>query len=132
RRSPSQMTAYIVLGFRSSSEANDTIQQGIDITYCSVHCHRLAQEPQHCLKCQKLTTHMVAECTSGKDVCGICGGEHWTRECTETNSHKWNCQNCRCNGHASWDRNCPAFQKKNDELQRLHYENDCKFFPITE
>ncbi|KIJ22445.1 hypothetical protein M422DRAFT_87052, partial [Sphaerobolus stellatus SS14] len=95
--------------------ANQVMKNGMHIAHQDVHCCHLVQEPRRCLKCQKLMMHIAVTCSSLKDICRTCGGNHWTRDCREPNSNKWNCQNCNCSSHASWDRNCPSFQRRIEE-----------------
>ncbi|KIJ25159.1 hypothetical protein M422DRAFT_193798, partial [Sphaerobolus stellatus SS14] len=64
-----------------------------------------------CLKCQRMdTTHIAANCTSAQEVCRTCGENHQTKECKETNPAKFKCTNCNTHGHASWGRECLAYQ----------------------
>ncbi|KAJ3743986.1 hypothetical protein DFH05DRAFT_1359983, partial [Lentinula detonsa] len=61
--------------------------------------------------------------------CGKCGEEHSTTDCY---SEKRHCVNCGIDGHASTDRDCPAFQRRCESLNRRMPTNQLPFFPSDE
>ena len=61
------------------------------------------------MKCQSFGGHYAKECKSLRDTCGTCAREHRTKDCTVTTPDKHHCTNCKAEGHAAWDCECPTF-----------------------
>jgi len=92
----------------------------------------MKKEPRRCLKCQSMgSNHLAAECDQTA-VCGTCGLEHRTVECTESDQRKYWCANCNLHGHASWDRTCPKFIECSKRLEQLNPESTYTYFPTNE
>ena len=88
----------------------------------------MCREPKRCLKCQVLgTNHLAATCGCA-NTCGTCGKEHHTSECTEVDSDKYWCANCKVNRHASWDRLCPAFREASKWIECTDPEHTYRYF----
>lgn len=82
-----------------------------------------------CYKCSRFG-HIAEKCTSEKEICGNCGGEHPTRSCV-TKDNK--CPNCVFKNselglnlpvdHAAWYIKCPTLNMQlNKVIKRLRYE----------
>ncbi|KIJ25710.1 hypothetical protein M422DRAFT_193111, partial [Sphaerobolus stellatus SS14] len=96
---------------------------GIVIRGKRVRARKMAREPCRCLKCQKVeANHIAVNCSSEKDICGTCGEEHRTAECKEIDPNKFKCVNCKTHGHASWGRECPAYQHAAHRLRQRDTE----------
>ncbi|KAH7918417.1 hypothetical protein BV22DRAFT_983350, partial [Leucogyrophana mollusca] len=94
---------------------------------------KLMPEPARCLKCHSLRgDHFAAQCPNDHDTCGTCGDEHRTSECDNTDPGKRYCVNCRDGGHASWDRECPAFLECLARHQSRNAEALYRFFPTAD
>jgi hypothetical protein len=129
RRKPEQRVAHATFILNTASIANRCIKEGLYICGAKVFPAKLKQEPSQCMKCRKWG-HYASECTAQKDICGTCGGEHRTNNCTDHN--KRHCVACKADTHASWDRNCPEFKKRCNMFDESHPENALKFFPTQE
>ena len=69
--------------------------------------------------------------TKEVNVCGTCRArDHWTSKCTQQGVTY--CTSCKAHDHTSWDRNCPTFLRKIDELNARDPANDIPFFPAKE
>ena len=74
--------------------------------------------------------HLSYVCKQPFDTCGTCAGRHRMASCRE--GHRPRCVSCRVEGHVSWDRACPVFIRKCDELSERLTENHMPFFPTNE
>ena len=90
---------------------------------------KMKQEPKQCMKCRKWG-HFAADCLAEKDVCGNCGEDHRTKDCPDKD--KRYCASCKVETHASWDRECPEFQRRVDRMDENHPENALAYFPTEE
>jgi hypothetical protein len=129
RRKPDQRLAHAFFSFNSAEAANICIRDGILVCGMKTYPSKMKQEPTQCLKCRKWG-HFANQCSETKDICGTCGGDHWTNACSE--SHKRYCAPCGTNSHASWDRQCPIFLRRCAEFDESHPENALKYFPTEE
>jgi hypothetical protein len=133
RRSESQRTAHMILGFQSRETANTVIRNRIFIEGKKVYARKLLQEPKRCMKCQTMdTNHIAAECKSIHDVCARCGGLHKTMACEAQDQSKFRCSNCKGEGHGAADRRCPYFIDKLTRIQKLNPEHKYRFFPTSD
>ena len=73
------------------------------------------KEPTRCLKCQGWG-HLSYACPQLYDTCGTCGDRHRTSACT--NMNRLHCTSCKTHTHASWDRMCPSFMRRCEEMDR--------------
>jgi hypothetical protein len=129
RRTLNQRTAHLFLMFTNTDAANRAITNGLNI--CSRRCHveRVKREPIRCLKCQGWN-HFARECLENKDTCGNCTKEHRTSECTTPLTKC--CMSCKMEGHTSWSRECPTFNRKLNDLNDRNLENTLQFIPTAD
>jgi hypothetical protein len=129
RRTEGQRSAHVIAKLATTEAANQSIRDGVIIAGKRVWARRMKRELRRCLKCQRYNTrHMAADC-GGLETCGTCGKGHRTAECEETDTSKFHCTSCDQNGHASWDRTCPAFLAACQAIARADPEHTYKFFP---
>lgn len=124
-----QKFAYTMLSLTSVVEANQLIRDGVYINSTRTYPKRLKYEPKQCMKCHKWG-HYASECQATSNICGMCGGDHMTKDCEETD--KRYCIACRAEDHTSWDRNCPEFLRKSTHFNKMHLEHALTYFPTKE
>ena len=108
------------------------MRNGLIVTGKRVWARRIRRELRRCLKCQVIgANHFMAGCSS-QNVCGSCGKEHRTAECTEGNHGSFYCTNCKTTDHALWDCMCPKFVEACKRLEDRDPERSYKFFPTNE
>ena len=132
RRREDQRFAHVIATFSDAETANRAIVNGLSICHKRVSVAKCKKEPIRCLKCQGWD-HIASECVFPKDVnvCGTCGGrDHWTSKCPKRDATY--CTSCRMYDHTSWDRGCPTFLRKTEELNARDPANDLPFFPAKE
>lgn len=126
RRRAGQARAAMFVMLSDIDAANWTIDRGLLFCGQRVYGRKWRPEPKRCLKCHKLDAgHLAADCKAITTVCGTCGevnADHSTSSCPETDRNKRTCQNCRRTGHASWDKDCPAFLEA--QRRMLHRNPD--------
>ncbi|KAG0702922.1 hypothetical protein GWK47_024982 [Chionoecetes opilio] len=69
------------------------------------------REPVRCYRCQAFG-HYRRQCPRRQEVCGVCSGEHASRDCVRLLREGGErpvarCPNCGA-GHHAWNRRCPA------------------------
>ena len=122
----------MIAQFQTTDATNSTIHKGVIIAGKRMWARRLCKEPKRCLKCQSLgTNHLAAACGS-HNICGTCGKEHWTADCTEADCDKFWCASCKVDSHASWDRLCPTFIEVRKRAECADPEHTYRFFPGQE
>jgi hypothetical protein len=94
-----------------------------------VYATKCRKEPLCCLKCHGWN-HITNECLLAQDICGTCGGSHRTTACDNATIRF--CTPCSMGGHTMWDRNCPTFQWKCEDLDARSQENRMPYFPTDE
>jgi hypothetical protein len=129
RRSPSQTCGHAILSLTSPQAANEILSHGLFICHKKVYAEKCKKEPLRCLKCHGWS-HLARDCLAAHDTCGTCSQRHRTSNCT--NTQRPHCVPCGIAGHASWDRNCPIFQRKCSELNDRVDENNMPYFPTVE
>jgi hypothetical protein len=129
RRTLGQHTAHLALSVGSPKMANILIRDGMYICRAVIHPRKLKTEPKQCMKCRKWG-HFAAECLEEKDTCGNCAEDHHTKDCPDKNRRY--CVSCQDNTHASWDRNCPEFRCRVEQMDKSHPENALTYFPTEE
>jgi len=133
RRRVDQLYAHVIATFSDADTANRAIVNGLTICNKRVSVAKCKKEPIHCLKCQGWD-HVASECViTNKEVnvCGTCGArDHWTSKCTQQGITY--CTSCKADDHTSWDRGCPTFLRKIEELNARDPANDIPFFPAKE
>ena len=132
RRRTDQRYAHVIATFSDPDAANRAIVNGLTICNKRVSVAKSKKEPIRCLKCQGWD-HIAAECVISREVnvCGTCGArDHWTSKCTQQNVTY--CSSCRTHDHTTWDRGCPIFLRKIEDLNARDPANDLPFFPAKE
>jgi hypothetical protein len=129
RRTLTQKSAHLIVSLTEPLSANRAISNGLSICNKRVFADKLKKEPIRCLKCQGWN-HFANECIATKDKCGNCTGDHKTNKCPQPNNHR--CVSCDKDGHASWSRTCPTFQKKKEDFNNRNPDNTLQFFPTNE
>lgn len=132
RRKEGQLTAHYIAAFKSAELANRAISNGLVIHNRDRKVEKLKTEPMRCLKCQEYG-HMAKDCEAKEDVCATCAATgHRSAVCTVADARGSKCVSCKVYGHASWDRSCPAFLRRCDEMDQKQIENALPYFPSSE
>ncbi|KIJ98003.1 hypothetical protein K443DRAFT_104676 [Laccaria amethystina LaAM-08-1] len=132
RRHKDQLFGHVIVTFSDADSANRAIVNGLSICHKRVSAAKCKKEPIRCLKCQGWD-HVASECVISKEVnvCGTCGGrDHWTSKCVQQGTIY--CTSCKAHDHTSWDRCCPTFLRKIDDLNARDPANDLPFYPAKE
>jgi hypothetical protein len=129
RRTLGQHVAHLALSVGSPKMANILIRDRMYICRAVTHPRKLKSEPKQCMKCRKWG-HFTAECMEEKDACGNCIEDHHTKDCPDKNRRY--CVSCQNNSHVSWDRNCPEFKCRVEQMDESHPENTLMYFPTDE
>ncbi|KAG0692616.1 hypothetical protein DFH29DRAFT_817331 [Suillus ampliporus] len=129
KRNDKQRVVYVILSFNNPNAANLGIRDGITLNQECLQMKKNKCEPIRCAKCQNYG-HIVKECIYHKDTCANCSGEHRTSECNDKNRRC--CVSCHSEGHASWDRSCPEFERKCADLDARQLENTMPYFLTDE
>ena len=111
RRSPGQKTAFVALTVTGVDHANAALR-GLTLAGRRILVRRDLKEPQRCSKCQKYDGHFARDCKATHDTCANCVGAHPTSLCANAEPHAHRCANCKEDGHAAWDRDCPTLRAK--------------------
>ncbi|KAI9057811.1 hypothetical protein FKP32DRAFT_1660658 [Trametes sanguinea] len=111
RRRPGQTTAHLMLTVMGVEQANRALR-GLALGGRQVLVRRDVEEPKRCARCQSYDGHFARDCTVDRDICATCAGSHPTAECVERDPHRFRCINCREDGHAAWDHNCPTLRSR--------------------
>ncbi|KAI0753213.1 hypothetical protein C8Q80DRAFT_1074021, partial [Daedaleopsis nitida] len=111
KRRAGQQFAHMQVCFKSPQDANEAIRNRLSIGGKRVFVHRDLPEPFRCAKCLRFQPyHQAKDCPAEKQTCGTCcSTAHKTQDCTVTARSRFKCVVCQEVGHASWDRNCPAY-----------------------
>jgi hypothetical protein len=128
RRSPGQRHAHAIFSFADPKSANKAIMERLTVCHDKLDAAKSKREPIRCVKCQQWG-HIASSCASPHDRCGNCGEQHRTNNC---NSPGRFCVPCGADGHPSWDRGCPTFNAKSEEMDRRTPENQLTYFPTEE
>lgn len=132
RRSVGQASAHYIASFSSATTANRAIFNGLVIHNEERKVEKLKSEPLRCLKCQTYG-HLAKDCSEKDDRCATCAQTgHRSAACTVTQASERRCVTCDQKGHASWERTCPAFTKRCEDLDKKHLENSLPYFPSDE
>lgn len=129
RRAPGQRVAHAIFTFEDNAIANRCIRDGIYVCGLRIRPNRLKHEPLQCMKCRKWG-HFANACSAEKDTCGMCGGEHRTKECATKD--RLHCVSCNSDTHPSWDRECPEFIRRRMQYDDNYPENGLTYFPTGE
>jgi hypothetical protein len=128
RRSPRQLFGHAILSFTDPKSANKAIAGRLSICHAKIDVAKNKKEPIRCMKCQQWG-HLALTCASPHDKCGTCGEHHRTSDC---NSPGRFCVPCGVYGHPSWDRGCPTFGSKCEEMDQRTPGNQLPYFPTEE
>ncbi|KIJ36869.1 hypothetical protein M422DRAFT_85854, partial [Sphaerobolus stellatus SS14] len=102
--------AHLIIKVSGAEVANQILQDGMVICNKHIRVCKMAREPRHCLKCQKINVNYISNnCPSAKDVFSSCDGKHRTKDFLETDPNKFKYTNGNTYGHASWGRDCPTY-----------------------
>ena len=129
RRVADQTCSHAIFTLSEPAAANKILTDGLIVCQKWVYTEKCRKEPTHCLKCHGWG-HMSYNCPQHYDVCGTCTGHHHTPDCT--NRAHPRCVSCQVTGHASWDRQCPTFTHKCEEMNARLTENQMPYFLMDE
>ena len=87
------------------------------------------REPIQCLNCQRFG-HERCNCLAIAPRCAKCAGVHSTDTCTNDRS-TFRCTNC-WGQHPSFDRDCPSFWEKCQQIDSKCPENQLAFYPTDD
>ena len=87
RRSEHQRVAHLIVKVKSVRAANQLLREGAIIAGARVFARKMKREPRRCLKCQRLSSHLAATCTSVDNTCATCGAAHRTHTCKVDDPH---------------------------------------------
>lgn len=112
RRFAGQRTAFLMLTVTGVDQAN-TLLKGLTLAGRKLLVRRDMDEPKRCARCQAYGGHFARDCTAEHDVCANCAGSHPTSQCgVAADPLQYCCANCNMDGHAAWDRTCPALRTR--------------------
>ncbi len=134
-RQQQQTRGHALLSVDSPQMANSIITQGIVVCGEQRLVEKYIDEAPQCFHCWQVG-HRAKDkerCARGdeaEDLCGTCGGTHRASACNDhqTGANR-RCVNCKVDGHASWDPNCPYKKRKRHEHNQRVPENAMPYFP---
>lgn len=129
RRAPTQTVGHAMISLTTPEAANQILLKGILICHKRILPQKNRKEPTRCLKCHRYG-HIAANCQAIHDTCGTCGHAHRTAEC-DRDKTIW-CVSCNSSNHSSWDRFCPSFIERCEDLDSRYAENMMPYFPTDE
>ncbi|KAG2038460.1 hypothetical protein BDR03DRAFT_813215, partial [Suillus americanus] len=115
KRTDQQRAAHLLVTFKNPINANEGICNGITLNKNRLQAKKNKREPIRCAKCQHYG-HIARECTSHRDICANCSEDHRTSKCSNRNRRC--CISCKKEGHASWEQNCPEFERRCADLDK--------------
>ena len=128
-RREGQRVATARFYFKNAKTANTILSTNAYIYNKKVIPKKPRKEPIRCLKCQRFG-HERRHCMANGATCARCARQHETEECI-TPHRDFKCTNCE-GRHPSYDRECPRFTEKCDQLNRRCPENGLAFYPTDE
>jgi len=132
QRFEGQRTAFMIITFRSTQDANKAIHNNLYIHGKWCITRKLLPKPHHCYKCHTINSgHVATNCKEITDICDTCGGAHLSKECQLRDDlpNKHYCINCKSHSHATRDHLCPTYTKQCNDLYTRMPENLYKYFP---
>lgn len=113
RRREGQARAALLATFNDKRAANRAIKDGLIFIGRRVMGRKWFPEPRRCGRCYKVNSgHRTTDCKQVHTTCGRCGRvdpDHATHACPERNQDQLRCVNCKTNGHATVDKDCPQY-----------------------
>ena len=128
-RKEGQKVATLRVYHRDAESANTILKQGAYIFNKRVVPKRPHKEPIRCLRCHKFG-HERRDCKYEEAYCGRCSLVHETEECRAPRN-EYKCINC-LGPHPSYDRECPKFWEKCQQMDQRCPENGLAFYPMDE
>lgn len=130
-----QKYAFLVVVARSKEVANRILERGLKVEGRTAEAQILDEDPKRCFKCQAYTSHVATECPAGTPTCGLCGGKHDTKACT--NKDQARCVNCvkacvQNPHHPAFSRACPCFIQEKKRIAEKRPEQGYKFYPTAD
>ncbi|KAI0363584.1 hypothetical protein BV20DRAFT_957938 [Pilatotrama ljubarskyi] len=128
RCSPGQRTAFLMLTVTGVDQANRVLK-GLTLAGRRTLVRRDMDEPKRCARCQAYGDHFAWACSAAHDVCANCAGPHPTSQCKVADDPgRYRCANCNEDGHAAWDRACPALRARVSTHIRRKADSGFRFF----
>jgi len=124
-----QKVATLRVYHRDAGSANAILKQGAYVFNKRVVPKRPHKEPIRCLRCHKFG-HERRDCKHNNVYCGKCSKPHETDECNAPKA-EYRCINC-LGAHPSYDRECPKFWEKCQQMDTCCPENSLAFYPTDE
>ena len=128
-RQAGQTHPYAILSFLLADTANKLIRDRLGICGSLIRPVKQKQEPVQCMKCRCLG-HFTDKYLETSDTCSTCSKSHRTSTCA--NRGKLYCISCHDNTHASWDRSCPDFIRRCENLDDRNPVNGMLFYPAEQ
>ena len=128
-RREGQRVATARFYFGDAKTANAVLSTNTYIREKKVVPKKSRKEPIRCLKCQQFG-HERRHCTANEPRCTRCARNHPTEECI-TPPRDIRCYNCD-GRHPSFDRDCPKFMEKCEQINARCPENNLAFYPTDE
>ena len=128
-RKTGQKVATLRVYHRDAESANTILKQGAYVFTKRVVPKRPHKEPIRCLHCHKFG-HERRDCKYENAYCGRCSMLHETEDCNAPRS-AYKCINC-LGPHPSYDRECPKFWEKCQQMDQRCPENGLVFYPTEE
>jgi hypothetical protein len=128
-RTPTQKVATLRTYHRDAGSANKVLSSGAYISGKRAIPKKPKREPIRCLFCQKYG-HERRACRAEHPRCGRCAQSHETNVCN-VQREEMSCANCS-DSHPSYDRTCPVFLDKCQQMDNRRPENGLAFYPTGE
>ncbi|KIM66589.1 hypothetical protein SCLCIDRAFT_52751, partial [Scleroderma citrinum Foug A] len=121
--------AYTLVSLTTAEAANETINEGLYVNLERLKPCKNKREPICCLKCQ-YCGQIARDCKRAVDACSTCTKDHCSASCRSFQTYY--CVTCQSDLHASADRNCSEYIKRQQALNVKTLENSMPFFPTKE
>lgn len=106
-------------------KVNGPLPSHVHIGFIRCETRKYFPDPTCCKKCYNFG-HTEKYCKQEKAKCGVCSGEHKTKE-NETLCNNANyCDRCKTDSHQIRHRSCPQY-KKEKEILRIKVNEDISF-----
>ena len=129
KREKRQRVAHTIVSLTSMEVANKVISKGLYVNMEHLKPRKDKREAIRCLKCQHWG-HIAHDCKGSTDTCGTCAKDHCTSTCRSYQT--FYCVTCQTDHHASADRRCPEYIKRQEALNARTPENSMPYFPTEE